>query len=86
MSHRLAAFLICTAWKFSLTPAVPTLICFFFTQSHSSVVESSKLVQTSPAPSLPLQERGLGNLALGQGAVEAALAKRISFGARILTQ
>eukprot|EP00731_Ephydatia_muelleri_P029701 Em0021g224a len=65
---------------------VEDLECTNEPQSHSSVVESSKLVQTSPAPSLPLQERGLGNLALGQGAVEAALAKRISFGARILTQ
>ena len=65
---------------------VEDLECTNEPQSHSSVVESSKMVQTSPAPSLPLQERGLGNLVLGQQAVEAALAKRISFGARILTQ
>lgn len=48
--------------------------------------ERCKVVETSPAPPLPMQERGVGNLVLGQGAVEAALAKRISFGARILTQ
>lgn len=65
---------------------VEDLECSNELQSHSGALERSQVVQVSPVPSLPLPEQGVANLVLGQAAVEAALAKRISFSARILTQ